>query len=90
MIKDQQYVRAAKYIDAFGMNNDFDSRKLASQLINRDQAELSIRLVSKLENKDALKQIINKLDLFKYNALASTAIKSNGLDHREFPKILSH
>jgi hypothetical protein len=59
-------------------------------LINRESAELAIRIVQTLEDKKPLKGIISRLDLFKYNALASSTIKSNGLDPNDFPKILSH
>ena len=72
------------------MNEHFDCRKLASQLINRDKPDLAIALVSKLEDKEDLKNIIGRLDFFKHNALASSAIKSNGLDPLDFPKLISH
>ena len=90
LIQSQEYVRAAKYIHSFGLNEEHDCRKLASQLISRDSAELAVKLVSALENKTALSEIIGKLDYFKYNNLASAAIKSNKLNHQDFPKLISH
>lgn len=90
LIKSQEYVRAAKYIDAFEMNDHFDCVRIAGQLINRDNAELAVKLVSRIEDKSAMKEIISRLDFFKYNALASSAIKSNGLNPHDFPKLLSH
>lgn len=90
LIRNQDFIRAGRYIDAFNISKSFDCRKLAHHLINRDKGELAIRLVEKLEDKRTLKEIISKLNLGKYNALVSNAIKNNGLNPEDFPRIVSH